>query len=300
MILITGGTGVMGSVLVRRLAAKGEKIRVLALPGDPHTDRVEGVGAEVRYGDIARPEQLRGVCEGVSVVYHLAGVILSFDESRFDTINTDGTRNLLQESRRAGVKHFIYISSASVVYPEPTRYLLSKRAAESAVRKSGIPFTIVRPTLVYAPSRGAEELDLFLDYLRRFPVVPFVGDGKAMKRPVYVEDLIEGLSAIHGNEASRGRIYNLSGGESISIGRFARLCLRLLGMPRKPIVHLPVWLCWTIARAMALAMKQPPLRRQVIVGMTRDADLDPSQAMEDLGYRPHKVSEMLPRCFPRR
>jgi nucleoside-diphosphate-sugar epimerase len=299
MILVTGGAGAMGSVLVARLREQGERVRVFCLPGDPGAGRLEQQGVEVRFGDVADAEQVRGVCEGVSVVYHLAAVIIAFDSRVFERVNVGGTRLIVEEAQRAGVRHFIQVSSASVVYPKSTAYARSKLEGERIVRESELPATIVRPTLVY-DERGGAEFNAFLEYLRRFPVVPFIGKGRARKRPVHVEELVDGLAAIHGREVAVGKTYNLSGAESITMYDFARLCLRLLGMQNKQIVSLPVWLCVWLSKAAGLVMGRPPLRWQVIAGVIQDADLDPGEAMRDLGYRPSRVSERLPFCFPRR
>ncbi|MBD3345929.1 MAG: NAD-dependent epimerase/dehydratase family protein [Chitinivibrionales bacterium] len=299
MILITGGTGVMGSVLVKKLAASGKKCRVLTLPDDPFVSRLEGYEVDIRYGDITKPETLKNLCDGITTVYHLAAIIIAWDESLFEKINVKGTENILRESQKSGVEHFVYISSASIIYPKPTTYSLSKRRCEEIVMQSGCNYTIIRPTLVYDKGKGAEEFDAFLDYLNKFPIIPFIGSGKALKRPVFVDDIIFGLSALCGRKEAYGKIYNFSGGEAISILDFARFCLKLLGSEHKPIVRLPVWLCKIIAAGMNVVMSRPPLRWQVIAGMTQDADLDPDEARRDLGYNPVKVTEKLPECFPR-
>jgi len=299
MILITGGTGVMGTALVQRLRAKGRPVRVLALAGDRGAAGVETLGAEARSGDVSRVEDVAGACDGVETVYHLAAVIVAFDDAVYQRVNVGGTANVVAEARRAGVKHFVHVSSASVVYPKTTAYSRSKREAERIVRESGIGYTIVRPTLVYDDRRGAQEFDDFLAYLRRFPVVPFIGSGRARKRPVHASDVVAGLTAIEGNGKAIGKVYNLSGREVITMRAFARLCLRLLGQERKPVVALPVWFCHAASWLMGVAMTRPPLRWPVIAGVTQDADLDPSEACRDLGYAPSRVSERLPSCFPR-
>jgi NADH dehydrogenase len=298
MVLVTGGTGVMGSVLVRGLIERGLRVRVLALPGDPGIARVRRWGAEVREGSVANAADVAGLCEGVETLYHLAAIIIAADPERYRTVNVNGTRHVVDDAVKHGVGHIIHVSSASVVYPRPTPYSLSKRACEAIVRDAQTAYTIVRPTLVY-DTRGGQEFDLFLDYLRRFPVVPFIGRGNARKRPVFAGDLVEGLLAIAGNPGAHGKTYNLSGGEAITMRRFARLCLRLSGTPRKPIVTLPVWLCVVMARVMSTFMSNPPLRWPVIAGVTQDADLDPGEAIRELGYCPANVSEKLPECFPR-
>jgi NADH dehydrogenase len=298
-ILVTGGAGVMGSVLVKHLADAGNRVRVLTLAGDPNVSRLAGYDIDIRYGNVSDSSTLSRICDGVETVYHLAAIIIAFDERLYERINVGGTRAVVDEAVRSGVRHFIHVSSASVVYPRPTAYSLSKRAAEDIVKQSGMRWTIVRPTLVYDTGRGAEEFDRFLAYLDKFPFVPFIGNGEAVKRPVFVGDIIDGLVSLNGREESYGKTYNFSGGEEISMRRFALLCLRLMGKERKPVVGVPVWLCMVLSSLMRLVMKRPPLRWPVIAGVIQDANLDPSEAMRDLGYHPAAVSRMLPRCFPR-
>jgi nucleoside-diphosphate-sugar epimerase len=299
MILVTGGTGVMGGLLVQRLCDAGHAVRVLTLPDDPMVSRVEKPGVEIRYGDISVASEVSGICKNIDTVYHCAAVIVTGDASLFTTININGTRNLITDAKKEGVKHFIYISSASVLYPKPTSYSLSKKQGEHIVATSGVPYTIIRPTLVYDKGKGGLEFDMYLAYLRRFPVAPFIGAGGALKRPVYAGDVIQGLVAVCNNLKTMQKIYNFSGGEAISIRDFSRLCLKLLGNPDKLIVSLPVWFCKSLAAVMQIVMRNPPLNWQKIAGITQDADLDPAEAMEDLGYNPKKVTEFLKECFPR-
>jgi nucleoside-diphosphate-sugar epimerase len=280
-VLITGGTGALGSVLVRRLAELGNQVRVLTLPGDKNAPALQRSGLDIRFGDVSRKEDLRGVCEGVSTVLHCAAIIITDNESLYTSINAGGTRNMVEEATAAGVSHFIHISSASVVYPKPTAYSISKRIAEEEVRQSRLSWSIVRPTLVYG-KKGGQEFDMYLDYLKRFPVVPFIGCGGAIKRPVYVEDLVNGLVKIACLLRGKNGIYNLSGKTSISMIDFARLCLVLQGKGNKPFIHLPVGLCRLLAAAMKRCMKNPPLKWSVIAGITQDADLDPSDAIRDI------------------
>jgi NADH dehydrogenase len=209
-----------------------------------------------------------------------------------------GTVNVVARARAAGVEHFIYVSSASVVYPRLTPYAQSKLDAETIVKAAaGMAYTIARPTLVYEAG-GGQEIMMFLDYLRRFPVVPFIGAGGAVKRPVWSEDVVDGLVRMAGNRPAWGKTYNLGGAESISMLELARLLLEHHDRPR-PVVHLPVPLCRALARAGRLFTERPPLTLSAIAGIVNDADLDPSEAMRDLGYRPLGVREGFRRCFPR-
>jgi NADH dehydrogenase len=296
-VLVTGAAGVMGTRLVKGLVGAGWTVRALVLPGDPLRSRLDGLGCDVREGDVADAESLRGACDGVDTVYHLAAVIIAHDDAVFPRVNRDGTANIVAEAALAGVRHFIYVSSASVTYPLLTAYGRSKAEAEAIVlAERRMEHTIVRPTLVYDETGGQEFL-MFLRYLQRFPVVPFIGEGRAKKRPVWSGDIVDGLLRLAGNPVSHGKTYNFSGGEAISIMDLGRLMLRHRGGAR-PFLPLPVPLCRALCAAMEAVMARPPLTRYVIAGMINDADLDPSEASRDLGYSPLGVREGFQRCFP--
>jgi NADH dehydrogenase len=280
-------------------------VRALVLPGDPLRARL-GPEVDVREGDVSDAASLRGVCDGVDTVYHLAAVIIAHDDAVFARVNRDGTKHMCAEAAAAGVRHFIYVSSASVTYPLLTAYGRSKRDAEELVTatrgngKTRFAYTLVRPTLVYDEAGGQEFL-MFLRYLQRFPVVPFIGRGRARKRPVWSGDIVDGLLRLAGNPVSHGKTYNFSGGEPIEIAELGRLMLRHAGRDKsdaRPFLHLPVPLCRALSFVLAKVMTRPPLNRYVIAGMTNDADLDPIEATRDLGYRPIGVREGLERCFP--
>ena len=287
----------MGSRLVKGLLEKGHKVRALVLPDDPLVSRLEDVDCQVFEGDITDYDSLVGAFDGVETVYHLAAVILARDPMVFASVNIQGTRNMLKGAHEAGVRHFVYVSSASVVYPETTAYSRSKRECERWVKRyKSMKHTIVRPTLCYGEDGGLE-FDLFWDYLKKFPVVvPFVGWGQALKNPVHVDDLVNGLVAVAGCEKACNKTYNFCGGEEISIGELARLMLQYSGK-RKVIVPVPAALCKAAAMVLVMVMKNPPLTWNAVAGVTQDANLDRSEAERDLGYRPIGVREGFKRCF---
>lgn len=295
--LVSGAAGVMGTRLVERMRDAGWRVRALVLPGDPLRSRVEALGCDVREGDVSEASSLAGLCDGVDTVYHLAAVIVSHDTSIFRRVNRDGTENLVREASRARVRHFVYVSSASVTYPHRTLYAQSKLDAEHIVRSApGLSYTIVRPTLVYEAG-GGQELMMFLDYLLRFPIVPFIGSGGALKRPVWSGDVVDGLARLLGSQIALGKTYNLSGAEAISMLELARLLLAHHDRKR-PLVPVPVFLCRALAGLMGRMMQRPALTVSAIAGVVNDADLDPSLAMREIGYRPLGVREGFRRCFP--
>jgi len=290
-VLITGAAGMIGSRLVAKLLARGFEVRALVLPGDPLAAQLKELDCAIHEGDVTRPETLEGAFDGIHTVYHLAAVLLVEDPRLFRAVNVEGTRNMVRGARDAGVEHFIHVSSASVVYPHATPYSRSKRQGEAEVI-NGFDrgnYTILRPTLVYHRGGGLE-FNLFADYVRRYPVVPLLGDGRALKSPVRAEDLIEGMAAVAGNRATYGKLYNLCGGEAISIRDLASLVLELEGR-RKLMIPIPVSLCRVAAAVMGRVMKRPLLMKHTVAGLTQDADLDLSAARDDLGYSPMGVRD---------
>lgn len=297
MILVSGGAGVMGSQVVKELVKRGNKVRVLTIPNDPYVSRLDGVDCEIVYGDVSDASSLKGVFDGAKTIYHMAAIIITHNPGLFEEINTQGTRNMVEGGIAAGVEHFILVSSASVIYKKTTPYSLSKKECERIVKEQEkMHYTIIRPTLAYNENGGQEYL-MFLDYLKKYPVVPFIGRGKALKSPVHVDDLMKGFLAIPGNKKTYGKTYNFSGGEDLPIWDVAHLMLKHQ-KTKKSFLAIPVPLCILLAKVMGVFMRKPPLTWNSIAGIIQNANLDNSSAREDLGYNPIGFREGLQKCFP--
>jgi nucleoside-diphosphate-sugar epimerase len=299
-VLVSGATGVLGARLVRALCAGDYHVRALSPPQDPFrarlADLVDSGNCTIVEGDVRSAASVAGLFEGVGTVYHLAAVILSPDPVVFDTVNRRGTAQMIEGAARAGVGHFIYVSSASVTYPQLTRYAESKLVGEALVKSEHrFKYTIVRPTLVYDQG-GGQEFMMFLRYLQRLPAVPFIGAGHAWKRPVWAGDVVSGLAAIVGNVKCHGKTYNLSGGGRIRMIDLARLMLAHHGQ-RRLLVPVPVVVARAVARTLKFFMKDPPLTLQAIAGIVHDADLSPDDAIRDLGYAPLDPQTGFGLCF---
>ncbi|MBU1234833.1 MAG: NAD-dependent epimerase/dehydratase family protein [Proteobacteria bacterium] len=297
MILVTGGAGVVGSRLVRRLCDKGYQVRVLTLPNDPAIANLEGLPCEIFEADVTDSISLAGVCAGVDTVFHLAAIIITNNDENYWRINYQGTKNMVETALESGVKHFILVSSAAVHDPSSSEYARSKKDAEELLlQQKGLQPTITRPSLVYEKG-GGQEFMLFWESLKKWPVIPFIGKGGGMKNPVYAEDLITALAAIPYNRNSFGKIYNLTGGGALTMLELTRLLLRHQGR-RKVIVHLPLSLCYLLALIFEKIMKKPLLTRYGISRIEADANEDNSEARRDLGYVPITFEEGLQRCYP--
>jgi len=162
-ILVTGASGFVGRALVVELAAAGHAVRAaMRQPADIFARSVEVVAVS----DLTRPVEWRALLKGVETVVHLAGIAHAgpgIAEEAYDRINRLATAELANAARSAGIRHLVFMSSiraqsgpssATTLHeddaPHPTdAYGRSKIAAEDAVRAAGVPFTILRPVLIY-------------------------------------------------------------------------------------------------------------------------------------------------------
>ncbi|MCK9183270.1 MAG: NAD-dependent epimerase/dehydratase family protein [Fibrobacteraceae bacterium] len=282
-ILITGGAGVVGRSLCAEFAKSGLSVRVLTLPGDPNAFKLPK-SVEVFYGDVTKPGSLSKAFEDVHTVCHLAAVILAKDRSSFEKINYQGTANVIDACKNTGVKRLLYVSSISVTYPVLTDYGQSKLKGEALVKNSGIPFSIVRPTLVVEKTGGAEYM-LLVNYLKRTPFVFLPGGGTCLKRPVKTSDLVKGIALAATSEKALGNTYALAGSRVLSLAEMSRLTLLRMGK-EKQILNIPLWFCSFASTLKQIFIPGSVSAKQALAGFRYDASPEIVDAAKDLGYLP--------------
>lgn len=291
MILVTGATGYIGSRLVKKLVSDGHKVRVMVIKNDPLLNSLKGINCEIVEGDITNKESLKKPFEGVKTVFHLAAVLVSHNKKLFYKINYEGSKNTADAAVGANVEHFIYISAAAADYRVRTNYGESKIKSEALMKKKGnTNFTIIRPTLLYGFG-GSQELKIYVNNLRKFPlIIPVVGFGRCRKRPVWVEDMVSGLSLLVNKTVSYGKIYNFSGGTDVNMWEFTKLICKTFGI-NKPMVPVPLFICNIVANVLQLLSKNPILTKDTILGVTMDANFSYEDVKKDIGYQPVSLIE---------
>lgn len=287
MILLTGGTGFLGQKLLEHWTEQKFHIRILCLANESELI-LKHSNIEVWTGDLKDPKSLEGITKDIEVVYHFAGIIFSEKEDEFDLVNHIGTENLLLESIKSKVSQFIYISSASVTLSVYSPYSRSKVNAEKKVEKSGLNYTIIRPTLIIS-KYGGLEFNIFLKMLKKAPIFPLVDGGRYLKRPVFAGDIVQAIFSIHMNKNTFNKVYNLSGGESLSVKEFASLCKRGLGK-KFLFISLPKWFVLFFVKLLGFIFRKFPVDEYMVIQLTEHADLCHANATEDFGYRPKGVS----------
>ena len=226
-ILVTGGTGVVGVSTISALLERGHDVRLLSRHADRDA-RAWANGVTPVEGDVADAASIAGAADGCDVVVHLVAVV---DESppdvTFQRVNVDGTRNIVAEADRAGVRKIVYTSSLGCERGQ-SPYHRSKLAGEAIVRGFNGHWVILRPGAVYGP--GDEHLSALLRMVRTLPAVPIIGDGHQPVQPLWHEDAAAAIATAVEREDLNGGVYDLAGEELTSqrdlVDRFKRLTNR--------------------------------------------------------------------------
>ena len=183
-IFITGGTGFLGSAVVRALGDR--PLRLLVRNVAEHRDR-ESRTIELVEGDVTDSGSLRDAMHGCDTVIHLVGIIEESRNRSFDLVIREGTEKVIAEARAAHLHRFIQISAIGARDDPTLPYQQAKWRAETAVRRSGLDWTILRPSIIFGPGDGF--VSVLANLVRRFPVTPIPGDGSARSQPVAVDDV---------------------------------------------------------------------------------------------------------------
>ncbi len=307
-ILVTGARGFIGGFLCQRLLREGCEVIALATT-ETGTERLREAGMEVRVGDLTRRETIKGLCDGVETVFHLAARVTYWGTRRmfYDTI-LGATANLLEEGERAGVSRFLYVSSFCAAGaggvarhlrghreedPEAktgTYYGDAKYEAERLVlryhEEGRLGATILRPSNVIGP--GSVWVVDMLELMRAGGRVPLVDGGRHSASLLYVENLVDGLWLALESEAAGGRTYHFRDDYRVTWRRYLADQAALAGEEPR-FVSIPFPLAWGLASLSDRLFRPLGIRTRMtrhVVGLTgRDNDVDTTRAREELGWR---------------
>jgi nucleoside-diphosphate-sugar epimerase len=251
-VLVTGASGFVGRAVVAALAAQGDDVRAaIRVPSDAGGDRTTGAAFPpgvtiVRHSDLGAGVDWTDPLAGTDAVVHLAGIAHAgpgIPEQRYDRVNHHATAALAAAARDAGVSRFVFVSSLRAQTgpaadhvvserdtPRPTdAYGRSKLAAERAVTASGVPFTILRPVLVYGP--GVKGNLRALMRLAALPIpLPF-GALKARRSLVSLANLASAIGFVLRQPACAGETYVVADPEPLMIGEIVTALRRGRGRP---------------------------------------------------------------------
>jgi len=293
-ILLTGGSGFIGQRFLRALAGTHRAPVYCLSRSEPEMDPaiVQRDDMRLVIADLLDAARYAPVLSECDTVVHLAGLTGKAAPAEYFRINTEGTQVLLEASRRAGVRRFLYVSSIAARFAAASHYYYaeSKRRAEEAVHASGLAFTIVRPTIVVGKGGGPWEN---LARLTALPLLPVLGNGTRIQ-PIYVDDCVAALRALVDRPSFRNETVELGGPEITTFGWLLCEAARLrhgrrpwtVTVPVKPLVRL-------LALLEGFARSRLPLSAGQLAAFLNDSTVRLAPAWETALPPMRTVSEML-------
>jgi nucleoside-diphosphate-sugar epimerase len=306
-ILVTGGTGFLGSHLVDSLVKRGDSVRILARPEsrlDFIQDHVNNASVEIVRGDLTDPCSLKRACDSVQMIFHAgAAVRLQSSPYTFRTVNSDAMRSLLVYARENNVERFIHVSSIGLYgwNSEPINeqseqkttnaYEESKLQGEifvlDAYQRYGLPVVIIQPSAIYGPRARIIMPELFW-YLQK-SWLPYIDEGKHRLNMVYVSDVVDAMISASENEKAVGERFVIGHEYSPTYREIIETTAEILGRP-SPYWSIPYMIAKPFAvliqKAASVFNMEPFPFSDYLEYTVLDGVLDISKAKRVLGFDP--------------
>jgi NADH dehydrogenase len=213
-VLLTGGTGFVGSSVRRELQALGHDVRVLVRPASAgKVDAREGI--DVMLGDVLDTQACLRATTGVDAVVHMVGIRRELPQEgiTYEAMHTEATYAVVDAARRNGVQRIVYMSSLGVSKDAASGYHRTKAEAEKIVQESGMRWTFFRPSVIFGP--GDEFHPLMADLVHR-SIVPVIDGGTALIQPVALHDIVGPIARSLTMPETQGRVYEVGGPERLA------------------------------------------------------------------------------------
>ncbi len=290
-LFITGASGSLGQRLIPALSAR-EKINIRTLE---HRSQVQFPYCTCVPGALENFDSLVAATEGIDTVLHLAALTHSPHEEEYFKVNAEGTKALILACKRNKIRRFILMSSGAA-HPGGGAYSASKLAAEEFVKQSGLPWVVLRPREVYRAD-GREGINQLIAWVRKYPLIPVIGNGRYSLSPVLIEDVVSATVEAVFRTDMADKTFDLSGPEDIVFTVLIDRLTDYFGV-RVGKIFLPV----PLLRGMIFLLNGLKINAMVPDQISRLL-CDKSSARDTeiplLKFKPRKLEEGLRKCFPR-
>jgi len=261
MIVVTGSYGYIGKHITARLLKQSQQVRTLT--GHPNRTNPFGSAVEALPFSFDNPEKLAKSLKGASVLFNTYWVRFEYGGATFQQA-VQNSATLFECARKAGVAKIVHISVSNASADSTLPYFAGKSRVEDALKRVGVSYSIIRPTLVF----GHEDVlvNNIAWLMRWFPVFPIFGSGKYKIQPVHVEDVA--AIAVASADDPNSLAIDAAGPEVFSYKDFIRLIAAQV-KPSTLLIHLPPFLGVALGRLIGLALRDVVLTRTELKGLTQ-------------------------------
>lgn len=264
MIIVTGASGYIGSHIARRLVQAGKPVRALVHDRNraEFEGRLNGLDIEWVEGDVTQLESLEAAFQGGTVVIHTVAIAIEKGGRKYETINYQGTVNVVEASNTAGIRRMINISQLGADPELPYRFLASKGKAQAYVAGSDLDWTAFRPSVIWGPED--EFANTFAKLVPLTPIIfPIIGDDNAKFQPVWVEDVVTCVIKALDDPSTVRSEYELGGPEILTLEEIERRTVKAVGA-RRTMIHFPMPVLKIVVTLMETLLPSPPVTRSLL------------------------------------
>ncbi len=272
MILVTGATGFIGRSLITCLER-------------------EGIEARAYQGRMNDPIRLREELGGITTVIHLAGSEARGRDRLLHHVDVDGSERLVEEARRADVQHIIYASRLGADPASMHPLLQAKGQVERIIRRSGIPFTILRSATLYGRNDRFFELIVGLA-IWSWPFVWLPGGGNMRMQPLWVEDFVRCLVQSLNRPDLKNKTISVAGSEQLTYATLVHQLLIVAGYRRIPL-PVPMLLLRPLTPALFRWWYWPPISRYFMDRFFVPDIADHDAVYRQFGFRPARIRDTI-------
>ena len=302
-VAITGGTGFVGRTLARELVARGDEVVLIARGKDLRDESIYKLaGASFFVSDLSDSQELRRAFFGCDVIAHCAGINREAEAQTYQRVHIDGTRNVVEAARLAGVRKIVLLSFLRARPNCGSAYHESKWVAEEIVRVSGLDYTILKAGVIYG--RGDHMLDHLSHALHTFPVFALVGMREKPIRPLAVEDLVAVIRASFEEARLANKTASITGPEEIALSEAVRRVGQVI--QRNPL-YIPTplaiqkviaWLAERTMKIPLLSLAQLRILSEGIVEALPPCDSLPTDLLPATRFTAEQIHKGLPEPGP--
>lgn len=297
-VFITGGGGFVGSAVIDELVRRAYSVAALS-----HRKEIDPRGGRVRTisGGLFDNAALDAGIAGADAVIHLVGIIFERPGKgiTFDRIHVQGTRRVVDATRRNGVRRYIHMSALGTRPGAVSRYHQTKFQAEQYVRASGLDWTIFRPSMIHGP--GGELMQMEAAWARRkappFLFMPYFGAGLLGRRgagklqPVFVEDVARAFVDALENPKTIGEVYPLGGPDQLTWPQMHRTASEAIVGRRRGVLPIPAWYAKLLTRIAPRSLL--PFNRDQVIMSQEDNTCETGKFESAFSWKPRSFRETL-------
>ena len=267
-VVVTGGSGLVGTHLCRLLVEAGWKVRALVRDAEKAATRIGHLRLEIRSADIRDAEAMRSALTGSGALVHLAAIAIEKGAESYEASNTDATGVILAAARSADVSRIVYMSQNGASSSSPYRFLRSKGLAENMVTDSQTRWSVLKPSVIFGPED--EFINVLARMIRLSPVVfPLPGGGTARFQPIAVDDVARAVKKCLEDPATIRKTFTIGGSTPLTLRQMTERILVAMNTSRR-LVGVPVSAIRPLVAAAQKLLPRPP----VTTGLLELLDMD--------------------------